>query len=151
MDAVVTRKTMMIEAVMGVAYTDRLRKAFPEADPGILPFGYHLVIQLRTPKLKSDGGILFADETKDTDRYRMQTGLVRSIGPNAFRRRDTGEQWPGGDWCREGDFVRCPMYGGDRWFVKFGDKPDDIALFLVLKDTDLIGLVTGDPLQVITS
>jgi len=35
--------------------------------------------------------------------------------------------------------------------VKWGPKPDDLALFLIVKDTDLIGLVTGDPLQVITS
>lgn len=145
------RRTMTIEDVMGLLYTDDLRKAFPDTDPGIYPFGYMVVVQLRAPRMKSEGGIIMPDQVKDSDRYRTQTGLVRSIGPYAFKRRDTGEDWPGGDWCALGDFVRCPMYGGDRWFVKWGDKPDDLALFLIVKDTDLIGLVTGDPLQVITS
>jgi len=98
-----------IEEVMGIRYTEVMRKAFPEADPGIYPFGYMVVVQLRTPKMKSDGGILFADETKDTDRYRTQTGLVRAVGPFAFKRRDTGEDWPGGDWCQLDGFVRSTM------------------------------------------
>jgi len=140
-----------ITQIMGITYTERIREAFPEADPGLYPFGYNLIVQLRTPKAQSKGGIIFSDQTKDADRYRMQTGLVRALGPGCFKRRDNGEAWTGGDWCHEGDFVRCPMYGGDRWFVKCGDKPDDIALFMTLRDTDLIGLVTGDPLEVITS
>ena len=127
-----------------------LLEAFPEIDPGIRPFGYLVLLQLRTPRKKSAGGLIIIDDTRDAERYRVQTGKVISMGPSAFRRRDTLEKWPEGEWCAVGDFVRCPMYGGDRWVVKTGEG-DEHAVFIIMKDTDLIGLVTGNPLAVITS
>ncbi|MEN9704698.1 MAG: hypothetical protein RLZZ393_577 [Pseudomonadota bacterium] len=142
-------QTKAISDVLGVAYTERLKEAFPDVDPGIVPMGYLLVLQLRSPVKKTKGGILLADDTRDADKYRTQTALVRSMGPSAFRRRDTLEPWPEGDWCAVGDFVRAPMYGGDRWAVKIEGNED--ALFIAIKDTDLIGLVTADPLGVINS
>jgi hypothetical protein len=83
----------------------------------------------------------------------VQTGLVRAMGPSSFKRRDTLEEWPEGNWCFNGDFVRCPMYGGDRWIVPVPNSvaKDDHAIFMMCKDTDLTGLVTGDPLTVVTS
>src|SRR5215831_8597673 len=91
-------------------YTDALREAFPDVDPGIEPFGYLVLLQLRTPQSKSKGGLILTDITKDTERYRVQTGLVRGMGPSAFRNRQTGEEWIEKAWCAPGDFVRCPMY-----------------------------------------
>ena len=124
--------------------------AFPVIDPGIKPFGYLVLLQLRTPRKITKGGLIIPDDTRDNERYRIQTGKVISMGPSAFRRRDTLEQWPEGDWCKVGEFVRCPMYGGDRWIVPTGNL-DEHAVFMICKDTDLIGLVTGDPLSIITS
>lgn len=142
-------RTTSISAALGDAYTERLKEAFPDVDPGIVPMGYLLVLQLRTPVKKTKGGIILADDTRDADKYRTQTALVRSMGPSAFKRRDTLEPWPEGDWCAVGDFVRAPMYGGDRWEVPVSDK--ERAIFIAIKDTDLIGLVTADPLGVINS
>lgn len=142
-------QTMSISKTLKDRYTDRLKEAFPDIDPGIVPLGYLLVLQLRTPTKKTKGGIILADDTRDADKYRTQTALVRSMGPSAFRRRDTLEPWPEGDWCAVGDFVRAPMYGGDRWTVKTETGED--ALFIAIKDTDLIGLVTADPLGVANS
>jgi len=138
-----------ISDVLGVRYTDRLREAFPDVDPGIIPMGYLMVVQLRSPVKKTRGGILLADDTRDADKYRTQTALVRAMGPSAFKRRDTLEAWPEGNWCEVGDFVRAPMYGGDRWEVEVNGS--EKALFMAIKDTDLIGLVTADPLGVINS
>ena len=71
------------------------------------------------------------------------------MGPSTFKRRDTLEPWPEGAWCAVGDFVRAPMYGGDRWEVPVNEH--EKALFVAIKDTDLIGLVTADPLGVTNS
>lgn len=142
-------KTATISATLGDAYTARLKEAFPDIDPGIAPLGYLLILQLRTPTKKTKGGIILSDDTRDADKYRTQTALVRSMGPSVFRRRDTLEPWPEGDWCAVGDFVRAPMYGGDRWAVKTESGED--ALFIAIKDTDLIGIVTADPLGVVNS
>jgi hypothetical protein len=140
-----------ISAVLGGDYTDEMEVAFPDVDPGIIPFGYLVLLQLRTPRKLSKHGLIIPDEVRDGERFRIQTGLVRAMGPAAFRRRDTLEPWVEGNWCQLGHFVRCPMYGGDRWIVRVpGGQPDEHAVFIICKDTDLIGRVTGNPLAVIT-
>ena len=140
-----------VKDLLGANYTKEMQEAFPDVDPGIMPFGYLIVLQIRTPRRKI-GSIIVSDNERDAERYRVQSGLVRAMGPSAFKRRDTLEEWPEGAWCRLGSFVRCPMWGGDRWEVPVpGGKPDDKAVFLTVKDTDLIGLITVDPMKIITS
>lgn len=144
--------TVNVTVLRDKATTDAIKLAFPDVDPGIVPFGYLVLLQLRTPRKVSKGGLIIPDDSRDAERYRVQTGLVRGFGPSAFKRRDNLLPWPEGDWCKQGDFVRCPMYGGDRWIVPVpGGLPDEHAVFMICKDTDLIGLVTGDPLAVVTS
>ena len=139
-----------VAEILGDRYTPAFKDAFPDIDPGIDPFGYLILLQISMPK-KKIGTIIVPDESKDAERWRVQTGLVRAMGPSAFKRRDTLEPWKEGEWCAVGDFVRCPMYGGDRWEVKIPGTSSDKALFLMVKDTDLIGLVRTDPINLITS
>jgi hypothetical protein len=54
--------------------------------------------------------------------------------------------WPEGSWAVEGDYVRVPKYGGDRWTVVTGAGED--ATFVIFNDLDLVGKVTGDPLAI---
>lgn len=71
------------------------------------------------------------------------------VGPLAFKNRNTMELWPEGSWCTDGDFVRVPKYGGDRWEVPLDKDPNgEKALFVIFNDLDIIGKVTGDPLQI---
>ena len=118
---------------------------FPKVDPGARPLGTRILIQLRSPKLKSAAGIIFAQDTKDTEKWNTQVGKVVAMGPLAFRNRQTQEPWPEGSWVGIGEYVRVPKYGGDRWEVKIDD--DRNALFVVFNDHELITAVTGDPLQ----
>ncbi len=92
-------------------------------------------------------GIVVPHEARETEKWNTQVAKVISLGPVAFRNRDTLEPWKEGDWCQEGAFVRVPKYGGDRWEVPVPDRQDP-ALFCVFKDLDLIGEFTGDPLAV---
>lgn len=143
-----------VKDILGERYDAEMATAFPDVDPGILPFGYLVLLQIRTPKATAGtkGLILKIDDTKDAEKWRVQTGLVRAMGPSAFKRRDTLQPWPEGSWCRPGDFVRCPIWGGDRWEVAIPNgKADDKAIFMIVKDTDLIGKVTTDPMNIITS
>lgn len=148
-----TVKAASVESLLGDRYSEAMKVAFPDVDPGVVPFGYLILVQLRTPRKLTKGGLIIPDIVQDAERYRVQTGLVRAMGPSAFKRRDTLEEWPEGNWCFNGDFVRCPMYGGDRWVVPVpnSSSKDDHAIFMMCKDTDLTGLVTGDPLAVVTS
>ena len=92
-----------------------IEEAFPTADPGAIPFGNRVLVQIRTPKKKSRGGIELIPEAVETELWNTQVARVVTLGPVAFRNRDTLEPWPEGDWCKPGDFVRVPKYGGDRW------------------------------------
>lgn len=123
-----------------------LDEAFPQADPGVEPFGSYVLIQIRNPKVKTASGIIFQTDTQDTEKWNTQVGRVIQVGPLAFKNRNTMESWPEGAWCKEGDYVRVAKYGGDRWEVKIDQ--DTTALFVIFKDTDLIGRVTTDPLKI---
>lgn len=123
-----------------------LNDAFPQADPGVIPFGNLVLVQIRSPKKKTAGGIILHSETTDTEKWNTQVGKIIYVGPVAFKNRSTMEPWPEGAWCKEGDFVRVAKYGGDRWEVPISDN--ESAMFVIFKDTELIGKVTGDPLSI---
>tara|TARA_R110000868_G_scaffold398600_1_gene671859 strand:- start:4246 stop:4674 length:429 start_codon:yes stop_codon:yes gene_type:complete len=124
-----------------------LEEAFPPCEPGVQPFGSRVVVQIRTPKAKTKGGIILPEETKETDLWNTQTAKVIAIGELAFKNRTSMEPWPEGSWCKPGDFVRVPRYGGDRWTSKSTDNEHEVML-VIFNDLDLIGKVTGDPLAV---
>jgi co-chaperonin GroES (HSP10) len=121
-------------------------EAFPDVHPGIQPFGSRVLVQIRTPRRVSRGGIILSAETQDTERWNTQVAKVISVGPLAFKNRNTQETWPEGDWCKPGDFVRVAKYGGDRWEVPV--NKNDSAMFVIFNDLDIIGQVTGDPLAI---
>ena len=126
--------------------TTTLQEAFPEADPGIEPLGSRILVQIRNPKEKTASGIIIDRGSKDTEKWNTQVAKVISVGPLAFRNRNTSELWPEGAWCAPGDFVRVAKYGGDRWEVEL--PSGDVALYVIFNDLDIIGRVTGDPLAV---
>lgn len=121
-----------------------LEEAFPVADPGVQPFGSRVLVQIRNPKRKTASGIILDTGTQDTEKWNTQAAKVISLGPLAFKNRNTMESWPEGTWCQSGEFVRVPKYGGDRWEVDLGDA--GCALFVIFNDLDIIGRVTGNPL-----
>lgn len=125
------------------AYDD-LDDAFPKVDPGIKPFGSRVLVQVRRAKRKTKGGIILADEARDTEQWNTQVARVVALGPLAFKNRNTMEPWPEGNWVEIGSFVRAPKYGGDRWGVTYEDGEE--IIFVLVNDLDLLGLVTGDPL-----
>jgi co-chaperonin GroES (HSP10) len=124
---------------------EAIHEAFPACDPGVVPFGSRVLVQVRTPKKKTKGGILLTTETRETEHWNTQCAKVLACGELAFRNRTTMDKWPEGSWCEPGDFVRIPKYGGDRWSVKVDDDED--ALVVIFNDLDLIGKIS-DPLTV---
>lgn len=127
-------------------YNAALKVAFPDVDPGLVPFGGRVLVQIRrVPPMK--GKIHLSEETREAEKWNTQIAKVVSLGPLAFKNRTTATPWPEGVWCVVGDFIRVPKYGGDRWEVRAPDDYGD-ALFVLFEDHHLIGKVTGDPLAV---
>lgn len=131
---------------MTMTSEDALREAFPDADPGIQPFGSRVLVQIRTPKTKTASGIIIDNGSRDTEKWNTQVAKVISVGPLAFKNRTTMENWPEGSWCAPGDFVRVAKYGGDRWEVPL--ESGETAMYVIFNDLDIIGRVTGDPLAI---
>jgi len=127
-----------------------LREAFPAVDPGAVPVGGRILVQWRqTRKTATSAGLVIVEETKETEKWNNQVAKVIAVGPLAFKKRDTLEPWPEGNWIEVGDYVRMPKWGGDRWEVPFGDpKLKETALFSIFNDHEVIAKVTTDPLQV---
>lgn len=126
---------------------EELQAAFPTVDPGVKPLGSRILIQIRSPETKSKGGIILTDADKDTQYWNTTVARIVAIGPLAFRNRNTQELWPEGEWCRVGDFVRAPRYGGDRW--KHTDPTTgETGYFCLINDLDVLAAITTDPLEI---
>jgi len=144
---------MLASARISLDY-DSLEQAFPEVDPGLVPFGSRILVQKRSPRKVTKGGIIVPDDTQETEFWNTQVAKVTMLGPVAFKNRDTLEAWPEGDWCKVGAYVRVPKYGGDKWMVDISDSVRQAtgveqACFVLYNDLDIIGEITCNPLDVI--
>lgn len=148
----VFKRVPSVAEVLGDQYTDEMKEAFPDVEPPYgQPFGYLVICQLRQPKKKLGSGLLYAaDETKDAERYRVQASLVRAVGDAAFHDRQTGEPWKEGAWFQPGDFIRTPLYGGDRVDVDLG-RGDERVTFVFIREADAVAPVVTNPLTIKTS
>jgi co-chaperonin GroES (HSP10) len=123
-----------------------LQDAFPVVDPGAVPLGARVLVQMRLPKKRmTTSGIILAAETVDTEKAQNPVGKVVAIGPLAFKKRDTMESWPEGSWVDVGDFVRVPRWTGDRWEIQV--SKDDVVQFMLMNDHEIIAKLTSDPLE----
>jgi co-chaperonin GroES (HSP10) len=110
-------KKMMSDSTVA-GYAADVEEAFPLVDPGARPLGARVLVQLRrTKKTVTASGIVLVEETRETEKWQNMVGKVLMLGPLAFRKRDSMEPWVEGVWVKEGDFVRVPKWGGDRWEV----------------------------------
>lgn len=128
---------------------NKIEDYFPVVECGFKPAGYRVVCQLRKPKTKTKGGIILTDDSRDVENDNTQIAKIIALGPAAFRTRDTGASWPEGDWVKVGEYVRIPKYISERWKVRSGDSFDDQVVFCVVKDLDIQGAITVDPLEVL--
>jgi co-chaperonin GroES (HSP10) len=127
--------------------TDLEGKYFPQVDPGVRPFGSRVLVQIRAAKSVSKGGIIFTDNTKDTERDNTQVAKVLAIGPLAYKNRNSMESWAEGQWCGVGEYVFVPKYGGVRFERKLPpgvEGFDEFVQFAIIDDLNVIGAV-DDP------
>lgn len=131
------------------ARVSELDLAFPPVDPGVVPLGSRLLVQIRGALFMTKSGLIIPQDTRDTEKWNTQVAKVISVGPLAFKNRESMKQWPEGAWVQPGDFVRVSKYGGDRFELDakvYGH--DDKVMFVILNDLDIIAKLTGDPLKV---
>ena len=71
-----------------------------------------------TPKEKTKGGFLFAQETLDKARIATTCGYVLKVGPLAYKDK---EKFTSGPWCKKGDWVVFARYAGSRLPIEGGE------------------------------
>ena len=123
-----------------------LSAAFPDVKPGKRPFGGRVLVQLRTVREKTAGGIVLVEDTKTYNKANTRLAKVVALGPLAYRNRDTGGRWREGVWAGVGDLVTIPQYGGTRFERKIPGT-NDTAIFATFFDHELIEGVDPDAFE----
>jgi co-chaperonin GroES (HSP10) len=102
------------------------------------PAGFRLLVLPFTPKEKTKGGILVAQETLDRLRIAVNCGYVIKLGPLAYKDED---KFPTGAWCKKGDWVIFARYAGSRLPIEGGEVR-------LLNDDEVLGTIK-DPESVL--
>jgi co-chaperonin GroES (HSP10) len=102
------------------------------------PSGWRLLVLPFTPKEKTSGGIIIAQESLDRLRIATNCGYVLKIGPLAYFDK---EKYPTGPWCKKGDWVIFARYAGSRLPIEGGEVR-------ILNDDEVLGTIP-DPESVL--
>lgn len=147
-------------------YSQTMEEAFPDASEWVekmVPLGNTVLVQLRSPKTKTAGGIALPQDSQQFDQDQIRVAKVVAMGPLAYKNRETFEVWQEGAWVVVGNFVRVPAHAGiDRYKIDISDsvyrdvvvKPEDkvlrvYAMFATYNDFDMKMLIKGDPRDMI--
>ena len=96
-----------------------------------VPSGWRLLVLPFTPKEKTKGGIIIAQESLDKARIATNCGYVFKMGPMAYGDK---EKFPSGPWCKEGDWVIFARYAGSRLPIEGGEVR-------LLNDDEVLGTI----------
>ena len=102
------------------------------------PSGWRLLVLPFSPREKTKGGLLIAQESLDKLRIATNCGYVVSIGPLAYHDK---EKFPTGPWCKKGDWVIFARYAGSRLPIEGGEVR-------ILNDDEILGTIK-DPESVL--
>ena len=94
------------------------------------PSGYRILVLPFTPKKKSEGGIIIAQETLDRARIATTCGYVLKMGELAYKDPDKF----GKPWCKLKDWVIFARYAGSRLPIEGGEVR-------ILNDDEVLGTV----------
>tara|TARA_R100001377_G_scaffold62990_1_gene38706 strand:+ start:166 stop:579 length:414 start_codon:yes stop_codon:yes gene_type:complete len=115
-------------------YTDEETSATIGSHQLPIPMNWKVLVQPNQVKMKTAGGILLPETSKDNEEYLTAHGTVCALGDLAYRDRDTGERWKSGVLPKNGDRVTYGKYAGQKIVVK-GVK------FLLLNDDELTSIL----------
>ena len=102
------------------------------------PTGWRILVLPFTPKEKTKGGIIIAQEALDKARIATNCGYVVKMGPMAYGDK---EKFPTGPWCKEKDWVIFARYAGSRLPIEGGEVR-------LLNDDEVLGTIK-DPESVL--
>lgn len=104
------------------------------------PTGWFLLVKVYVrPEMNESNTIFIPESVRDHDRFQSVTGLVLSMGPEAYK----GDRFPSGAWCKPGDWVIIPRNEGfPIVFRKYPMQiiPDDKIVAVITDPTDVTAM-----------
>ena len=107
---------------------EELRAKLPE------PVGYKILIAVPELNKTTEGGVHLPDERRSAEETASIIGYVITVGSDAYADK---AKFPGGPWCKTGDFVVFRSYSGTRFKVHGRE-------FRIIND-DTVEAVVEDP------
>ena len=101
------------------------------------PSGWRLLVLPFTPKEKTKGGLIIAQESLDKLRIATNCGYVLKMGPLAYKDKEKFEE----PWCKTGQWVIFARYAGSRLPIEGGEVR-------ILNDDEVLGTIQ-DPESVL--
>ena len=95
------------------------------------PSGWRILVLPFTPKEKTKGGIIIAQESLEKLRIATNCGYVIKLGPLAYHDK---EKYPTGPWCNQGQWVIFARYAGSRLPIEGGEVR-------LLNDDEVLGTI----------
>lgn len=99
-----------------------------------IPKGYKLLIALPEYEEKTDSGIYLPEQVREKESLATVVGFVLKMGDMAY---NDEAKFPGGPWCKQGDWVLFRAYSGTR--IKIHGRE-----FRLIND-DTVEAVVDDP------
>ena len=136
-------KTGLLDKYKDEPKEKEAKRLDPENIQGVVddlpePSGWRLLVLPFTPKEKTKGGLIIAQESLDKARIATNCGYVLKMGPLAYMDKDKFETGP---WCKKGDWVIFARYAGSRLPIEGGE-------IRILNDDEILGTIQ-DPESVL--
>jgi co-chaperonin GroES (HSP10) len=98
------------------------------------PSGYRILCAIPEQEKEFESGIAKADETMRIEETLTTVLFVVDLGPDCYTDKT---RFPGGPWCKKGDFVLTKPYAGSRLVIHGRE-------FRIIND-DTVEAVVDDP------
>ena len=108
------------------------------------PCGHQILIALPSVKEKTEGGVILPDEHVDRENLAAICGYVLAIGPDAYVTTEE-KAFPGGAYCKIGDWVMFRMYAGTRFSITQSGVTQKFSLI----NDDSVQAVVADPTSIV--
>ena len=102
------------------------------------PTGWRMIVLPFKMDEKTQGGVLMTEGALERQQVASQCGNVLAVGPHAYKDKD---RFPGGPWCKVGDWIMFARYAGSRIKIEGGEVRllnDDEVLATIKNPEDIL-------------
>ena len=100
------------------------------------PQGYRLLVKPREIEVKTAGGIILADSTREAQKYAVVCSQVIALGEDCYTDMEKSKT----QWCKKGDWILTGKYVGLK-FTYAGEE------FSIINDDEVVATIP-DPTKI---